>query len=74
MSNNKNTFGSHFMKSIKEMGTQGKNLANKTQEMGTNFTKLPWKKLPVIGWFYIFLILTIIILFGVFVAPAIALY
>lgn len=74
MGDSKKQSNNHFIKDLKEIGTQGKNLANKTQEMGTNLTKLPWKKLPTIGWFYLILVLVIMILFGVFVAPSIALY
>ena len=70
----KNPSKNHFIKDLQEMGTQGKNLAKKTQEMGTNLKRLPWTKLPLIGWFYLILILAIIIIFGVFVAPSITVF
>lgn len=60
---------SHLLKDLGEISKQSKNLVKNAQEMSTNFIKLPWKKLPAIGWFYIILLAIIIIVIGVFIAP-----
>lgn len=66
------TYNSHFFKDLKEIGNQSKNFAKKSQEIGTNFTKLPWNKLPAKGWFYIIFMLLVIIVMAVFIVPNIS--
>lgn len=59
----------HFTKSLIGIGKQSKELVKTTHDMTTNFVKLPWKKLPAIGWFYIIFVALIMIIIGAFIVP-----
>jgi hypothetical protein len=62
----------HFTKSISDLTHQSKDIVKTTHEMTTKFRKLPWHKLPAIGWFYIIFIVVIMIIVGAFIVPYIS--
>ncbi len=55
---------------IKEEGKEGLSIGKKTiKHSFLEFRNLPWKKLPLVGWFYIGFIVVFTLILSIFVVP-----
>lgn len=70
MADKKNT--NNFIKNITTIGVESKKFTGNVKNMFIEFGKLPWSKLPPIGWFYLIFITLIFIIAIFFIAPYIS--